>query len=145
MKETSRAAERILHEIIPNLASLLDRPVRRDNELSDYYYARQVLEMVEVELKTAKKTSQVLQERLSEIQRTHQTVGTISMKDEARFIPPTLGYNSIDGVAPGESNNGAFKRNSSLPRGYDSKLKEARVAETSDIVSGQTSIQDGRV
>lgn len=67
MKETSRAAERIIHEIIPNLSAILDRPVQKDNELSDYYYGRQVLELVEVELKTSKKTAQMLQDRLAEI------------------------------------------------------------------------------
>ena len=40
MKETSRAAERILHELIPNIAQLLERPIRKDNELSEYYYGR---------------------------------------------------------------------------------------------------------
>ena len=72
MKETSRAAERIVHEIIPNLATLLERPVKRDNELNDYYYGRQVLELVEVELKSAKKSTQMLQERINEMQRSQQ-------------------------------------------------------------------------
>ena len=55
MKESSRAAERIMHELIPNLADLLDRPIRRDTELSEYYYGRQVLEQLEVEFKAARK------------------------------------------------------------------------------------------
>jgi hypothetical protein len=40
MKEISRAAERIMHELLPNLANMLERPIRRDNELSEYYYGR---------------------------------------------------------------------------------------------------------
>lgn len=44
MKETNRAAERIIHEIVPNLGQLLERPMIQSRELSEYYYARQVLE-----------------------------------------------------------------------------------------------------
>ena len=44
MKETNRAAERIIHEIIPNLVNLLDRPMSHNKELSEYYYARMILE-----------------------------------------------------------------------------------------------------
>lgn len=44
MKETNRAAERIIHEIVPNMAKLLERPMSQTRELSEYYYARQVLE-----------------------------------------------------------------------------------------------------
>ena len=44
MKETNRAAERIIHELIPNMAQLLERPMIMNRELSEYYYARQVLE-----------------------------------------------------------------------------------------------------
>ena len=43
MKETNRAAERIIHEMVPNLAQLLDQPINVQ-ELSEYYYARTVLE-----------------------------------------------------------------------------------------------------
>lgn len=48
MKETNRAAERIIHELLPNLSQLLERPVIASNELSEYYYARSVLEQVEI-------------------------------------------------------------------------------------------------
>ena len=44
MKETTRTAERIIHELVPNMAQLLERPMIMNRELSDYYYARQVLE-----------------------------------------------------------------------------------------------------
>ena len=40
MKETNRAAERIIHELVPNLSQLLDRPIHNSNELSEYYHAR---------------------------------------------------------------------------------------------------------
>lgn len=67
MKETQRAAERIIHEIVPNLSQLLERPVLTNHELSEYYYARQVLEQVEIEFRTLKKSHQILQERNNEI------------------------------------------------------------------------------
>ena len=44
MKETQRAAERVIQELIPSLSDLLDRPILQSHELSEYYYARQVLE-----------------------------------------------------------------------------------------------------
>ena len=55
MKETNRAAERIIHEIIPNLVNLLDRPMSHNKELSEYYYARMILEQFEIEYRTLKK------------------------------------------------------------------------------------------
>ena len=60
MKETTRAAERIIHEIVPNLSNLLDRPVMQSHELSEYYYARQVLEQIEIEYRTIKKAHSIL-------------------------------------------------------------------------------------
>ena len=44
MKETQRSAERIIHELIPNISDMLDRPIIQSHELSEYYFARQVLE-----------------------------------------------------------------------------------------------------
>ena len=70
MKETNRAAERIIHELLPNLAGLLDRPVMQSNELSEYFYARQVLEQVEIEYRTLKKAHTILQERNNELMQT---------------------------------------------------------------------------
>ena len=67
MKEISRAAERIMHELLPNLANMLERPIRRDNELSEYYYGRQVLEQVEVEFRAAKRNQTVLKDRVQEL------------------------------------------------------------------------------
>ena len=40
MKETQRAAERIIQELIPNLSDSLDRPIIQSHELSEHYYAR---------------------------------------------------------------------------------------------------------
>ena len=51
MKETQRAAERIIQEQVPALGAMLDRPILQSHELSEYYYARQVLEQVEVEFR----------------------------------------------------------------------------------------------
>ena len=51
MKETQRAAERIIQELVPNMSDMLDRPIIQSHELSEYYFARQVLEQVEVEFR----------------------------------------------------------------------------------------------
>lgn len=67
MKETNRAAERIIHELVPNLNQLLDRPVHQNHELSEYYFARQVLEQAEIEYRTLKKAHTILQERNNEL------------------------------------------------------------------------------
>ena len=67
MKETNRAAERIIHELIPNLAQLLDRPLLQSNELSEYYYARTVLEQIEIEYRNNKKAHLIMQERNNEL------------------------------------------------------------------------------
>lgn len=67
MKETNRAAERIIHELLPSLSNLLDRPVIQSNELSEYYYARSVLEQLEIEYRTLKKSHNILQERNNEL------------------------------------------------------------------------------
>ena len=67
MKETQRAAERIMHEIVPNLSNLLDRPLIHSQELSEYYFARQVLEQIEIEHRTLKKAHSILQERNNEL------------------------------------------------------------------------------
>jgi len=67
MKETNRAAERIIHEILPNLSQLLERPMMQSHELSEYYYARQVLEQVEIEYRTLKKAYSIMEERNSEL------------------------------------------------------------------------------
>lgn len=67
MKETNRAAERIIHELVPNLSQLLDRPIHHSNELSEYYSARQVLEQIEIEYRTLKKAHAILQERNNEL------------------------------------------------------------------------------
>ncbi len=67
MKETNRAAERIIHELVPNLSKLLERPLIQSHELSEYYYARQVLEQVEIEYRTLKKSQNILQERNNEL------------------------------------------------------------------------------
>ena len=48
MKETNRAAERIIQEIVPNLSQLLERKQIQSGELSEYYYARSVLEQIEI-------------------------------------------------------------------------------------------------
>ena len=44
MKENVKIAERIIHEIIPSLSQLLERPLMQNQELSDYYFAKHVLE-----------------------------------------------------------------------------------------------------
>mmetsp|Transcript_3877 Transcript_3877/g.5169 ORF Transcript_3877/g.5169 Transcript_3877/m.5169 type:complete len:183 (-) Transcript_3877:704-1252(-) len=67
MKETNRAAERIIHEFVPNLAHLLERPLTQSNELSEYYYARTVLEQIEIEYRSMKKAHMILQERNNEL------------------------------------------------------------------------------
>jgi len=67
MKETNRAAERIIHELVPGLAQLLERPLLPNHELSEYYYARQVLEQLEIEHRSLKKANQILQERNNEL------------------------------------------------------------------------------
>ena len=67
MKETNRAAERMIHELVPNISQLLDRPVMLNQELSEYYYARQVLEQVEIEYRTLKKAHAILTERNNEL------------------------------------------------------------------------------
>lgn len=67
MKETNRAAERIIHELVPSMAQLLERPMLQNRELSEYYYARQVLEQLEIEFRTLKKSHQILQDRNDEL------------------------------------------------------------------------------
>jgi len=67
MKETNRAAERIIHEFVPNLAQLLDHPMIQGQELSEYYYARTVLEQIEIEYRSLKKAHLILQERNNEL------------------------------------------------------------------------------
>lgn len=67
MKETNRAAERIIHELLPNMSQLLERPVPQSHELSEYYYARQVLEQLEIEFRTLKKAQNILKERNNEL------------------------------------------------------------------------------
>ena len=69
MKETNRAAERIIHEIIPQLGQLLERPMAQNRELSEYFHARQVLEQVEIEWRTLKKSQITLQDRNTELQK----------------------------------------------------------------------------
>ena len=67
MKENTKVSERIVHEIIPGLSKLLERPVMQNHELSEYYYARHVLEQIEIELRTLKKSHGILQERNNEL------------------------------------------------------------------------------
>ena len=66
MKETNRAAERIIHEMVPNLAQLLDQPINVQ-ELSEYYYARTVLEQIEVGYRSLKSSNMILQEHNKEL------------------------------------------------------------------------------
>ena len=67
MKETVKAAERIIHEIVPGLAQILDRPVTQNQELNEYYFARHVLEQIDIEHRTLKKSHSILQERNNEL------------------------------------------------------------------------------
>ena len=60
MKETVKAAERIIHEIVPGLAQILDRPIQQTPELNDYYYARHVLEKIDIEHRNLKKSHAIL-------------------------------------------------------------------------------------
>ena len=69
MKDVTRQAERIFHECIPRISELLDRQIIQEEELSDYIYARQVLEMIEIEHRALKKAHSVLLERNCELQR----------------------------------------------------------------------------
>ena len=67
MKENTKVSERIIHEIVPGLSRLLERPVVQNQELSEYYFARHVLEQIEIELRTLKKSHGILQERNNEL------------------------------------------------------------------------------
>ena len=57
MKELQKQAERVIRELVPALSALLHHPIQQNHELSEYYYARQVLEQVEVEFRNLKKAS----------------------------------------------------------------------------------------
>ena len=67
MKEMTRCAERINHELIPNLVQLLERPIV-NQQLNEFLYARQVLEQLALEYRTLKKSQVILQERNNELQ-----------------------------------------------------------------------------
>lgn len=54
---------------MPRLAELLERVVTQDEHMSDYIFARQVLEMMEIEHRGLKKNHAVLLERNCELQR----------------------------------------------------------------------------
>lgn len=61
MKETNHAAELIMQEMIPNLATMLERPVMNDSDHSMYFYARTVLEEIEKEFRYMKGSNKNLQ------------------------------------------------------------------------------------
>lgn len=67
MKENVKTAEKIIHEQVPSLSQLLERPILQNHELSEYYYARHVLEQIEVEHRALKKAHSILQERNNEL------------------------------------------------------------------------------
>jgi len=69
MKEVTRQADRLFRENVPRIAELLDRELEQDGQMSDYIYARQVLEMVEIEYRGLKKAHAVLMDRNGELQR----------------------------------------------------------------------------
>lgn len=97
MKETNRAAERIIHEMLPNLAQLLDRPMIQNRELSEYYFGRQVLEQLEIEFRTLKKSHNILQERNDEL-RAQMDAFT---RDNIHKRPPSnYAKSSVENCAP---------------------------------------------
>lgn len=69
MKDMARQAERLIRESVPRVGELLDRQPAHEDHLSDYIYARQVLEQIEVEFRGLKKDRAVLNERNGELQR----------------------------------------------------------------------------
>lgn len=69
MKETLRTAEQILTESIPRLGELLERPIHRHADDSNFSFGKQVLEMVELEFRSLRKGHAVLSERANELMR----------------------------------------------------------------------------
>lgn len=67
MKEVTRQADRLLRETVPRLAELLERQVTQEKHVSEYIFARQVLEMLEIEHRGLKKNHAVLIERNCEL------------------------------------------------------------------------------
>ena len=88
MKETQRSAERIIHELIPNISDMLDRPIIQSHELSEYYFARQVLEQVEKEFRQLKRNQGVSQERTGELQRQNEALKTELWKKPSHMGSP---------------------------------------------------------
>ena len=82
MKDITRQAERLFNENIPRLGELLERQVAQQEELSDYIFARQVLEMVEIEYRSLKKAHAVLLERNLELQRQSEVLQQRAMPND---------------------------------------------------------------
>ena len=99
MKETNRAAERIIHEIIPQLGQLLERPMPQNRELSEYFHARQVLEQVEIEWRTLKKQQITLQDRNTELTK---ELGAVRGSNHSRTRENLHVESTIENCAPNQ-------------------------------------------
>lgn len=124
MKEATRQADRLFHENVPRMADLLDRGLAQDENVSDYIYARQVLEMVEIEYRGLKKAHAVLMDRNAELQRILEVYQnrTMTADSNAHRAPPSLQ----------PTIKGDFGK-----ADYDQKLMQARAQEQEEILRSQ--------
>ena len=103
MKENTKVSERIIHEIVPGLSRLLERPVMQNQELSEYYYARHVLEQIEIELRTLKKSHGILQERNNELNMQLESLKNNGDQNSApshQQQPQPQYHHIVSGIAP---------------------------------------------
>ena len=102
MKENTKVSERIIHEIVPGLSRLLERPVMQNQELSEYYYARHVLEQIEIELRTLKKSHGILQERNNELNMQLESLKNNGDQNSApsHQQPQPQYHHIVSGIAP---------------------------------------------
>lgn len=134
MKEVTRQAERLLRETVPRLAELLERQVPQEKHVSEYIFARQVLEMLEIEHRGLKKNHAVLMERNCELQRIleiYQSRAVGDMQGTKHHAPQSL-QPTIKGTV------GELGKSD-----YDLKLIQARAQEQEEIFKGQEQLRPG--
>ena len=78
----------------------MDRPLIQSNELSEYYYARTVLEQIEIEYRNVKKAHMIMQERNNELQL--QINALKNSNDASRTNIRMQGQSTIENCAPNQ-------------------------------------------
>lgn len=134
MKEVTRHAEHLLRETVPRLAEMLERQVPQEKHVSEYIFARQVLEMLEIEHRGLKKNHAVLMERNCELQRIleiYQSRAVGDMQVTKQNAPQSL-QPTIKGTV------GELGKSD-----YYYKLVQARAIEQEEIFKGQEQLRPG--